>query len=440
MQCSSNSSYPEGTARNPGARRDNSAANFQHGRRPGRPSRRRGRRGQQHRRLFREGNEELLDPRFRQPGVEVVGPQKGATPRSPGQPHYPPPASRASTVRADLTGGGLLAERLAAPAPGQVVPVRARKRVAPPLLQGQPAVRMRQRRSSTESPPGRVLDADLCIVAAGSPRELLELVLERPVAPPLRCGRTADPATQSSSVQASSSPRALAFCPCRARRRSALRSRRARHSAPDRRPRPASHRARAGRETAGEPQGSLSSSRCSGARKTAGARAENSRKIAASLPAKNSRPVSLDHSTESSSRPAARSTVAQMEKRSPSRAMAAEAAPRNERWPHTRATASRRFVLPCAFSPVMSVTPAPNETESEERLRKPWFESCESCKWSCPTSIESEAHRHDDVHVSGRPFDSPLRLAEALGVFVLQVQPNALATPPPPENPRGTAH
>ena len=59
-----------------------------------------------------------------------------------------------------------------------------------------------------------------------------------------------------------------------------------------------------------------------------------------------------------------------------------EIAPRKERCPHKSDTASSRFVLPCAFSPVMSVTPAPKETGSGERLRKPWLVNSKSCKCS----------------------------------------------------------
>ena len=46
-------------------------------------------------------------------------------------------------------------------------------------------------------------------------------------------------------------------------------------------------------------------------------------------------------------------TPAATENAWPSRLISAGEAPRNERWPHTSATASRRFVLPWAFSPAI---------------------------------------------------------------------------------------
>src|SRR6185369_8510055 len=97
---------------------------------------------------------------------------------------------------------------------------------------------------------------------------------------------------------------------------------------------------------------------------------------------------------------------------------------RNERCPQTRATASSRFVFPCAFSPAMTVVPPPKKTGSGERLRKEWVLIRVKRKRSF--SALSQAHRHDDVEIARCPFDIPLGTAETLGVLVLHFQAHAL--------------
>ena len=353
-----------------------------------RPARRR--RRQQDLRLRGQRVEELFDPALRKSGVEIVGGEQRRLPGRSGDGAPLRELDERDGAR-DLSGGGLRGQRTALPRPEQIVAVRAGERIPPPALEGQAAAGRRpaaprpsRRRPNTPRGP------------RGTPRRPrareARILRSRGPSAARRWRRTPlrPPRALPSRLRARPARRVPPPCAAGTREQGVALPQRRAVARRGRLPPRASGRARAGRETGAAPTGAPSrSSRCSGARKTAGARAETSRNPAVFSPRRNSRPADARPGDGEAIRPApepAASTTPVIEKASPSRAMAADVAPRNERCPHTRAAASRRFVLPCAFSPVMSVTPAPKNTGSEERLRKPWFEISESCKRSCPTS------------------------------------------------------
>src|SRR6185369_3061835 len=97
---------------------------------------------------------------------------------------------------------------------------------------------------------------------------------------------------------------------------------------------------------------------------------------------------------------------------------------RNERCPQTSATASSRFVFPCAFSPAMTVVPPPKKTGSGERLRKEWETIRVKRKRSFSQLLEP--HRHDDVEIARGALDVSVGTAETLRVLVLHFQAHVL--------------
>ena len=362
---------------------------LEHGRRAARPRANRRRRAVVRSTVAPSGQrvEELLHRALRKPGVEVVGAEQRRLARGPGRAVHSASLTSA-TVRCDLARRGL---RLPAAGPA---PARAGRRGAARRANTRAGARAdRSLWQSARRALGRLVGRgnSTRIAAYSAPAVPGEL----PEMPPhdrqrgLRWRRTtASPASAQllgpgldlPSPPPRGPPRALAQQSV-----ALLQGRRVARQVvargglePEDQPveEPAAHR---GGRRSGAP--------CARApRKTAGAAEDTSRNPAGLPPHWKRRPSSLDHETSRRFDPPRPWMRAATVKRAWSRAMSDSAAPRNERCPHTSAAASRRLVLPCAFSPVIRVTPSPRETGSGERLRKPWLEISESNKRYCPTS------------------------------------------------------
>ena len=315
---------------------------------PAEPRRRR-RARQENRRSLGQPLEKLRGPALREPGVEVVGGEQGslASETLDGAP---------LGELGERHGAGDFAREDACDASGrpaarpeQVVPVRARERVAAAALDGGDPRALRARGPRRIRPP-RSSRRGCRRIRPRSRARARESPPARPRARRAGGGARPRPETHELLGPGLELPRLRrdARAALAGQKRVSLAQRRAVASEVVASP-PAGRRARAGPGSGagrtGDAGHELSGAPARGRRP--GRAAEISRKVADFPPRENERPAARDQLTRDAlRRRSARRTSAPNRERLRRRGASPTArARRNERWPHTSATASRRFVF-----------------------------------------------------------------------------------------------